>query len=43
MASDELVRLVAKLRSGEVRMARCGRDLITWYDGVRKDFGPALK
>lgn len=43
MSGDELVRLVADLRVSEVKMSRCGRDVVQWYDGVRKDFGPAIK
>lgn len=43
MSGEELVRLLAKVRTNEVRKTRCGRDLHTWYEGVRADFGPKPK
>jgi hypothetical protein len=43
MDGEELVRLLAKVRTSEVNKTRCGRDLKTWYEGVRSDFGPKPK
>lgn len=43
MSGEELVRLLAQVRSSEVNKTRCGRDMTTWYSGVRSDFGPAPK
>jgi hypothetical protein len=40
MTKREVAQLVARIRASEVRMSRCGRDIIQWYGGVRKDFGP---
>jgi hypothetical protein len=43
MDGEELVRLLAKVRTSEVQKTRCGRDIKTWYEGVRADFGPKPK
>jgi hypothetical protein len=40
MSGAELTKLVVKLRHSEVQKSRCGRDVVTWYSGVRKDWGP---
>jgi hypothetical protein len=43
MSGAELTKLVVKLRHSEVQKSRCGRDVVTWYSGVRKDWGPQPK
>jgi hypothetical protein len=40
MSGSELTRVLARVRQSEARKSRCGRDVIQWYDGVRRGYGP---
>jgi hypothetical protein len=40
MSGSELTRVLARVRQSEARKSRCGRDVIQWYDGVRRSYGP---
>lgn len=39
MSGKELTLLLSIVRQSEVRKSKCGRDLINWYEGVRKAYG----
>jgi hypothetical protein len=39
MSGKELTLLLSMVRQSEVRKSKCGRDLIQWYETVRKSYG----
>jgi hypothetical protein len=36
---EQVMHLITNLRRSEVNKHRCGKDMLTWYDQVRRTYG----